>query len=163
MRLWSLHPRYLDVRGLLAAWREGLLAKKVLEGNTRGYRNHPQLIRFAASVDPLSSINLYLSGLLDESMARGYRFDGSRLSRPAGSMINRISVTSMQVQYEKELLRMKLRERDKDRYRALSGEAEIEIGGVFRMIPGDIESWERTKPGIAIREPRSGGDNIPVR
>jgi len=30
MRLWSLHPRYLDAKGLVALWREGLLAQKVL-------------------------------------------------------------------------------------------------------------------------------------
>jgi hypothetical protein len=46
MRLWSVHPRYLDRQGLTAAWREALLAQKVLTGTTRGYRNHPQLVRF---------------------------------------------------------------------------------------------------------------------
>jgi len=25
MRLWTLHPKYLDARGLVALWREGLL------------------------------------------------------------------------------------------------------------------------------------------
>ena len=29
MRLWSLHPRYLDRQGLTALWREGLLARAV--------------------------------------------------------------------------------------------------------------------------------------
>ncbi len=46
MRLWSLHPKYLDRQGLLAVWREGLLAQKVLQGKTKGYKNHPQLKRF---------------------------------------------------------------------------------------------------------------------
>jgi hypothetical protein len=46
VRLWSLHPRYLDAAGLTAAWREALLAQKVLAGATRGYRRHPQLERF---------------------------------------------------------------------------------------------------------------------
>nr|WP_243687290.1 pyrimidine dimer DNA glycosylase/endonuclease V [Methanobacterium formicicum] len=46
MRLWSLHPKYLDVKGLVALWREGLLARAVLKGKTKGYTNHPQLIRF---------------------------------------------------------------------------------------------------------------------
>ena len=32
MRLWSLSPRYLDVKGLVAVWREGLLADAVLLG-----------------------------------------------------------------------------------------------------------------------------------
>jgi hypothetical protein len=29
-RIWSLHPKYLDARGLVALWREGLLAQAVL-------------------------------------------------------------------------------------------------------------------------------------
>jgi len=48
MRLWSLHPAYLDARGLGALWREGLLAQAVLRGKTRGYRSHPQLERWRA-------------------------------------------------------------------------------------------------------------------
>jgi hypothetical protein len=36
---------YLDGRGLVALWREALLAQAVLRGRTRGYR-HPQLARF---------------------------------------------------------------------------------------------------------------------
>ena len=39
MRLWSLRPKYLDSQGLVALWREGLLAQAVLRGKTRGYRN----------------------------------------------------------------------------------------------------------------------------
>jgi len=30
MRLWSIHPKYLDRQGLLAVWRESLLAQSVL-------------------------------------------------------------------------------------------------------------------------------------
>ena len=37
MRLWSLHPRCLDAKGLVALWREGLLAQEVLRGKTRDY------------------------------------------------------------------------------------------------------------------------------
>lgn len=37
MRLWSIHPRYLDTKGLVALWRETLLlAQAVLFGNTKG-------------------------------------------------------------------------------------------------------------------------------
>ncbi|MFP3165813.1 MAG: pyrimidine dimer DNA glycosylase/endonuclease V, partial [Nitrososphaeria archaeon] len=34
MRLWSLHPSFLDKQGILGVWREGLLAQKVLIGKT---------------------------------------------------------------------------------------------------------------------------------
>jgi hypothetical protein len=37
MRLWTLHPRYLDSQGLVALWREGLLAQAVLRNRTRGF------------------------------------------------------------------------------------------------------------------------------
>ncbi|MFN3505685.1 MAG: pyrimidine dimer DNA glycosylase/endonuclease V, partial [Caldimicrobium sp.] len=60
MRLWSIHPMYLDARGLVALWREALLARKVLIGETSGYRNHPQLVRFKRSASPLDAINRYL-------------------------------------------------------------------------------------------------------
>ena len=82
MRLWSLHPRYLDVKGLLAAWREGLLAQKVLEGLTKGYTHHPQLDRFRAAADPLSAISRYLSAIADEADARAYRFDRLKIHDP---------------------------------------------------------------------------------
>ncbi|MDI6747818.1 MAG: pyrimidine dimer DNA glycosylase/endonuclease V [Rhodocyclaceae bacterium] len=41
MRLWTLHPRYLDARGLVALWREARLAQAVLGGKTRGYTHTP--------------------------------------------------------------------------------------------------------------------------
>lgn len=47
MRIWSVHPSLLDAKGLVACWRETLLAQKVLQGLTKGYKNHPQLDRFS--------------------------------------------------------------------------------------------------------------------
>src|SRR5690606_3218298 len=79
VRLWSLHPAHLDRAGLVACWREALLAQAVLAERTRGYRHHPQLTRFRALPDPLAGIGGYLSGLADEADRRGYRFDRGRL------------------------------------------------------------------------------------
>jgi len=81
MRLWTVHPRFLDPKGLVAAWREGLLAQKVLAGATKGYRHHPQLARFQAQSDPLAAIATFLVGLTDEAQSRGYHFDVSKISR----------------------------------------------------------------------------------
>jgi len=81
MRLWSLHPRCLDTKGLLAAWREALLAQKVLDGRTSGYRNHPQLDRFRACPDPLLMIGLFLSEIADEASRRQYSFDRTKILR----------------------------------------------------------------------------------
>ena len=79
MRLWSIHPRYLDRQGLVALWREGLLAQKVLAGKTNGYRFHPQLLRFRQSRDPLQSIGTYLHHVAEEASKRKYRFDRSKI------------------------------------------------------------------------------------
>ena len=61
MRLWSIHPKYLDSKGLVAVWREGLLARSVLDGKTKGYKNHPQLIRFKNQKEPLLFLDTYLN------------------------------------------------------------------------------------------------------
>ena len=82
MRLWTVHPKYLDARGLVALWREGLLAKAVLAGKTRGYRHHPQLVRFRAQRDPQACICAYLRAVLAEATSRGYEFDATKL--PSG-------------------------------------------------------------------------------
>jgi len=79
MRLWTIHPRYLDAKGLLAAWREGLLAQKVLLGQTRGYTAHPQLLRFRARSSRVASICSFLIGLAEEAERRGYKFNRTKI------------------------------------------------------------------------------------
>ena len=91
MRVWSLHPRYLDPQGLVALWRETLLAHKVLRGETRGYRHHPQLRRFQEQADPVASVDVYLQAVHAEAAARGYRFDPGKFD--AAAQIARIRVT----------------------------------------------------------------------
>ena len=63
MRLWSIHPAYLDPAGLTACWRDGLLARKVLLNQTTGYRNHPQLARLRHCTNPSAAIDTYLHGI----------------------------------------------------------------------------------------------------
>ena len=79
MRLWSIHPCYLDAKGLVALWREGLLAQNVLIGNTKGYKNHPQLIRFKNTNNPLGAIACYLRDVVDEADKRGYNFNRNKI------------------------------------------------------------------------------------
>src|SRR6185369_11258788 len=109
MRLWTVHPRYLDAKGLVAAWREALLAQKVLAGATRGYRHHPQLARFQEQSDPLMVIATFLVGIAAEAQARGYRFDHAKISR--GRFTGQIQETSGQLHYEWRHLKIKLRAR----------------------------------------------------
>src|SRR4051812_6530953 len=107
MRLWSIHPKFLDCKGLVALWREGLLAQKVLAGKTKGYKNHPQLIRFREQSNPLSSIGTYLQSVAFEADKRGYRFDHSKILKTS-KKISKIPVSKGQMKYESEHLERKL-------------------------------------------------------
>lgn len=141
MRLWSVHPKYLDAKGLVALWREGLLAQKVLLGVTKGYTNHPQLERFKATNDPLDAIGSYLSAVADEADRRGYRFNRDKIvKKHFGDML---LVTTGQVAYEFGHLLAKLEVRDPDRYGRLKGLVEIELHPLFEAVEGDIEVWEK--------------------
>src|SRR5882672_1608244 len=107
MRLWTIHPKHLDTKGLLAAWREGLLAQKVLQGQTRGYRNHPQLIRFRAYKDPVEAIAAYLRFVYKESLARGYNFAETKIAGNRRRIVLRC--THGQLLYEWKHFRQKLK------------------------------------------------------
>lgn len=140
MRLWSLHPCLLDPKGLVALWREGLLAKNVLMGNTKGYKHHPQLDRFRLMSDPIAAIDLYLSHVLSESKLRGYSFDCSKLE-PRTIQFN-MEVTTGQISYEIEHLRNKL----KDRNPAFLQNWKLmnPLNPFFQLVIGDIAYWEKT-------------------
>jgi hypothetical protein len=139
MRLWTLHPKHLDAIGLVSVWRKALLARQVLRGKTKAYRNHPQLERFQAHPHPLSAINAYLRAVHAEATARGYSFDKRKLG-PVRST-KRIPATKGQLAYEWKHLRKKLQERCPDRVpRAPRPTAHP----LFRIVPGRVETWERT-------------------
>jgi len=140
MRLWSLHPQYLDVKGLTAAWREGLLAQKVLQGRTRGYRNHPQLQRFRAQPEPLAAVADYLFAIWVEAEQRGYRFDRTKIVVADGCAL--IPVTRGQIFYERQHLLHKLSQRDRERYQRLLGIIAPKPHPLFFIVEGIVESWE---------------------
>jgi len=146
MRLWSLHPRYLDSRGLVALWREALLAQKVLQGRTRGYRHHPQLERFRAVPSPQSAIASYLRAVHDESQVRGFSFDRTKIG--SGRIGKRLPVPEGQLAYEFTHLLLKLKLRDREKYRSTRNIAEPEPNPVFKIVPGAIASWEKNKRQI---------------
>lgn len=145
MRLWSLHPKYLDSKGLVAVWREALLAKNVLLGKTKGYVNHPQLTRFRNSEEPINYINLYLSNIYNESLVRGYVFDKSKFTICSNLVTRPINVTSGQVEYEWLHLLNKLKERERDKYEQIKSEKEIKLNSVFEMVQGPVEKWEKVR------------------
>lgn len=142
MRLWTIHPRYLDTKGLLAAWREGLLAQKVLQNETVGYRKHPQLQRFLSSSDPAAAIATYLQGIYHEAVQRGYHFREDKIA--VAEFEEQIPCTRGQLLYEWQHLREKLRQRDPNRYRGTENISEPEPHSLFKIIDGDVENWEVT-------------------
>jgi len=144
MRLWSLNPSYLDTQGLLAVWREALLAKHVLEGRTAGYKNHPQLIRFKESSQGIEYINSYLYGIYLEAKSRGYNFSLQKIDKPR-ILRNKIKVTQGQLDYEYAHLLNKLKTRDIDKYKKIENFKTLQTHYLFRVIPGVVEKWEKIK------------------
>jgi len=144
MRLWSIHPKYLDAKGLVALWREGLLAQKVLKGETVGYKHHPQLIRFKQLKNPLGAIATYLSYIVDEAEFRGYSFDRQKIV--SKKIRSTVAVNSGQVDYEFSHLMQKLRVRSPEMYEKLRNSTYIKVHPMFVKKRGAIENWEVVTP-----------------
>ena len=140
MRLWSLHPQYLDTAGLTACWREALLAQAALAGRTRGYTRHPQLNRFRESTDPLGAVAAFLDGIHAEATSRGFSYDATRIDEVA-RLTDHIDVTRGQLDYELEHLRRKLARRSPERLEQLPT-SEPTPHPLFRVIDGPIADWE---------------------
>ena len=141
MRLWSLHPALLDRAALIAGWREGLLAPKVLAGGTTGYRHHPQLDRFRQTPNPDAAIAAWLAAVADEAHLRGYRFDATKIaSTPAPDAS--VPVTTGQLSFELAHLRAKVAHRAVD---WLPRMTQPRAHPLFRVVDGDVEPWERAR------------------
>jgi hypothetical protein len=140
MRLWTLHPRYLDPQGLVAAWREALLAQKVLRGGTKGYRNHPQLSRFRTATDPVAAIATFLHGLAAEARRRGYNFNSAKINGTGST--RKIRETRGQLNYEWKHLTKKLRVRSPAIALKLRG-IEPKPHPLFRLVAGEVRDWEK--------------------
>lgn len=149
MRLWTLHPRYLDSRGLVALWREALLAQAVLTGQTRGYVNHPQLVRFRDAPSPVESIAFYLRGVQIEATRRGYRFDAAKIA--SRECADPIEVTGGQLEYEWKHLKEKLRVRSPSWLAEVESVPRPDPHPLFHIVPGAVAEWEITLPTRAPR------------
>jgi len=141
MRLWSLSPAYLDTPGLLAVWREGLLARAVLNGKTQGYLNHPQLTRFKEQADPLAAIDFYLEDIFKEATCRGYHFDSTKIV--PGKQPPTIPLSEGQLEYELAHLRAKLEQRNPARGLLLPNFRDVRLHPLFFLVPGPKADWER--------------------
>ncbi len=167
MRLWSVHPRYLDRQGLTAAWREGLLAQKVLTGTTRGYRNHPQLRRFVVGelvrieageppLHPGAPVLTFLHALVDEAERRGYSYDRSLVLGPADPDL-RLEVSDGQLAHEWLHLRRKLADRSPDVLVRWSDVGLPDPHPLFDVVPGPVADWEVVTDLVGPTDPAAAG------
>ncbi|MCX7985054.1 MAG: pyrimidine dimer DNA glycosylase/endonuclease V [Bacteroidetes bacterium] len=141
MRLWSIDPKYLDAKGLVAVWREGLLALAVVQGKTRGYTNHPQLHRFIQYHSPIHALNAYLTVVWHEAERRGYQFSRSKIRFTILS--SEIEVTSGQLMFELSHLKRKLYKRDREMYKKVQNVTIPDVHPLFYVVEGPVEKWER--------------------
>lgn len=141
MRIWSIHPKYLDTKGLVALWRETLLAKHVLEGRTKGYRNHPQLERFKNAEKPLDAINQYLAVVYEEAVDRGYNFVRDKINWSFEPL--KMVTTTGQIKFEVQHLLNKLKQRDEAKYSVIIKLKTFDPHPIFETLPGGIERWEK--------------------
>lgn len=141
VRLWSLHPRYLDPQGLVALWREALLAQAVLQGKTRGYTRHPQLERFRAAPDPVRAIGAYLEAVAQEAGRRGYSFAAEKIAS-AGAAAP-MPVSEGQLRFEWHHLKAKLVTRNPGWLAALPHLDLPDPHPLFTVVPGPKASWEK--------------------
>jgi len=141
MRLWSFHPKYLDVKGLSGLWREGIMARNVLLDLKKGYSNHPQLERFKKQEDPILFIDTYLFNIYKESIKRNYNFNRKKFG--SNFTDSKIDVTDGQIIYEFKHLKRKLKIRDFQKYDKLRKVKFPDVNPVFKVVKGNIESWER--------------------
>ena len=141
MRLWTVHPKYLDSKGLVALWRETLLAQKVLRGATKGYRHHPQLRRFQTQPRPVAALATYLKEVHAEATRRGYKFDGRKIA-PA-RVRGKIAETTGQLLYEWKHLKRKLRNRAPQVLATFRGVKQPEPHPLFKLVKGGVQDWEK--------------------
>ena len=140
MRLWTLHPKYLDARGLVALWREALLAQAVLGGKTRGYTRHPQLTRFRNSPSAMAAISTYLQAVHAEATRRTYRFDQTKIV--CCDHAAPIMATQGQLDYEWAHLKAKLQIRDPAWLTSLASLASPAAHPLFHLVSGPVAEWE---------------------
>ena len=140
MRIWSLHPKYLDAKGLVALWRETLLAKAVLQEQTKGYKSHPQLSRFKQAKQPVAALETYLEAVFQEASARKYKFDKTKFESIKG--VPPLAVTDQQIDYEWQHLLAKLEKRSPIHFDLWRGLQQPEPHPLFFVVKGPVEVWE---------------------
>ena len=113
----------------------------MLQGQTKGYRNHPQLQRFLATSDPHLFITRYLETVYEEASRRSYSFDASKLVNV--QVPRSMAVTRGQLAFERVHLQKKLQARDPEWLE------QHPVGAIphplFHIVPGGVEAWEKSQ------------------
>lgn len=122
----------MDKHGLIALWREGLLAQKALNGGAKGYQNNPQLVRFKRQDNPLKAIGTYLSFVAAEGARQGYKLNHEKILYPNFDEAV-IEADLGQVAFEKEHLKDKLKRRDVIKFEELSSSKTIDANPIFNI------------------------------
>jgi hypothetical protein len=141
VRIWSIHPKYLDWMGLGAQWREGLLAQKVLLGETKGWKNHPQLNRFKSHIEPINAVGYYLRIIYEEAEGRDYNYNFSKILKPVNS-VEKLEISNGQIEYEYMILMERLEKRSPDKFMENQSTNKIMPHPLFNVVKGPPESWE---------------------
>lgn len=156
MRLWSVHPKVLDQKALVACWRESLLAQAVLGGLTRGYQHHPQLQRWRAHETPLAALGGYLAALWWEADRRGYHFNAAKILIPPPHFPQVLplptelcmEVTRDQLRFELAHLRAKITQRAPDELSRVAALTDPPCAPSFYLVAGGVADWERGKHNV---------------
>jgi hypothetical protein len=111
-------------------------------GDTRGWRNHPQLDRFKDHSETMDAIGFYPLKIREEASFRGHSYDGSKIRRP----INRVALTSIttgQLLYEFSLLLERTRLRMPAWHEKLREVYDLpKAYPLFEVVEGDVGRWE---------------------
>jgi pyrimidine dimer DNA glycosylase len=121
----------------------GVAGAESFARQTRGYKNHPQLLRFSEMENPPAALAAYLKAVHEESVRRGYNFDGSKIG--AQRSRRKIRETRGQLLYEWKHLKRKFKKRDSKRSRDFASVKIPAPHPLFEMVSGEIRAWEKPK------------------
>lgn len=162
MRVWSIHPAYLDTKGLVASWKEGIQGLNALRnprkpnGKWAMFAHHPQLIRFKRFENPELCLSEYLHFIADEADRRNYNFNRNLILPRLDENPYQIWITCGQLIYEWDFLSHKVTCRTgfwEYGKPTINGKSTVEtiaswscvVHPMVVLIPGDIECWEKVK------------------
>jgi hypothetical protein len=116
-------------------------------GKTKGWKNHPQLIRFKNHNAPIHAIGFYLFIIYNEGCKRGYSYNKSKMFKIV-EKVSMINISKEQLAYEFEILKNRVRGRDHTKFLELlefgKKESYPKPHPLFHVIDGKVALWEKS-------------------